>query len=282
MNIVYLVFGNRLSDHLQAQFSILTFLREATKEDRIHVITTSPQFYARMKEHVNVISITEDKLHAWKGKYNFFWRVKIKAIEYMAELYPGQDMMYVDSDTFLREGGLKEVRMRLCEGKGLMHLDEGHPRNMRTKSLRMWKQIGRRTYGGVTVGMKHDMWNAGVVAIPYKKMGEVVNLALALCDGMLEDDAERVVIEQYSLSIALYENTELVPAEGWIGHYWGNKEQWLGLISDFMLKSYMANSTVADDMAQLGSFPFATTPLYVRKSNTKRRLVCLLDKLFGA
>jgi hypothetical protein len=44
------------------------------------------------------------------------------------------------------------------------------------------------------------MWCAGVVAIPREKSRAVLEMALSICDGMLDDGAEPIVVEQYSLS----------------------------------------------------------------------------------
>ena len=54
------------------------------------------------------------------------------------------------------------------------------------------------------------MWCAGVVAIPSAKKEVVVETALSICDGMLDDEAEPIVIEQYALSIVMQESLELM------------------------------------------------------------------------
>jgi len=278
MNILYLVFGNRISDHIQAHLSIRSFLRHVDDKDSIFVITNKPKFYERFKG-VTPIGVTDKTLREWEGSKHFFWRVKIKAIEYIAKKYPDQHLLYLDSDTVLTSG-LSEIKNLLDKGKGLMHKDEGHPGKMKTKSLRMWKQVCGNTYGGVTIGEKHNMWNAGVVAIPAPKLQEVISLALTLCDGIVEENVERVVIEQWSLSIALYETTSLVPAEQWIAHYWGNKEQWLDVATKFFLESYMAGRTIEEDMKEIDNLPIKDLPIHIKKSNTQRRLVRFIKKIF--
>ena len=109
MNILYLVFGKNLDVHLQVEFSIITLLHELTDEDKIHVITTNPSFYNHLKEKINLITISEQTLKEWRGKHDFFWRCKIKAIEYIAQEYPAQDFMYLDGDTFLIDKDRKSV-----------------------------------------------------------------------------------------------------------------------------------------------------------------------------
>ncbi len=280
MNILYLVFGNNLNVHLQVEFSILTLLGQVSGEDKINVITTAPSFYERLKEHIRIIPISEQTLKEWRGKHDFFWRCKIKAIEYISREYPGQDFMYLDGDTFLIDK-LTQIKDKLHEGCGLMHLNEGHPKDMKTKSLSMWNTIKGHTYKDVTVSEKHCMWNAGVVAIPGSKLSETVELALNLCDGMLDDHAEPIVIEQYSLSIALYERTHLTEAKPWIGHYWGNKEEWNAYIHHFFLTSYTTNRRVAEDIqAAATDKSYCKLAIHKKVPNTKKRLTKLLNSLF--
>lgn len=161
-----------------------------------------------------------------------------------------------------------------------MHLDEGHPSRMKTKSLRMWNTVNGCTYAGVTIGQQHNMWNAGVVAMPEGKVASTVALALAICDGMLDDGAERVVIEQYSLSIALYERLGLTSAQPWIGHYWGNKDEWNAFASKFFLEAHMKGLSVEETTAALAFENLTSLRIHVHKSNTQRRLTNIIKKLF--
>lgn len=37
----------------------------------------------------------------WQGSYGYFFRLKIKALEYVAKEYPNQNLLYLDGDTFI-------------------------------------------------------------------------------------------------------------------------------------------------------------------------------------
>ena len=235
MTIFYLVFGNKMEYHLQARFSMMSFRAQMTDKDRIIVVTTCPEYYqtylapSHLASRISIIPVTDDKIKEWEGKHHFFWRAKIKAMELIAENYPDDDMLYLDGDTFLY-GDLNKMKELLKEGHGLMDVDEeghglmdvdeGHPAQMKGKSLSMWNTVAGHTYEGITLSKEHHMWTAGVVAIPADKVKKVVSTALAICDGMLDDGAEPIVVEQYSLSIAMYELTKLREAKSLIAHYW--------------------------------------------------------------
>ena len=280
MTIFYLVFGNKMEYHLQARFSMMSFRAQMTDKDRIIVVTTCPEYYpSHLAPRTSIIPVTDDKIKEWEGKHHFFWRAKIKAMELIAENYPDDDMLYLDGDTFLY-GDLNKMKDMLKEGHGLMDVDEGHPAQMKGKSLSMWNTVAGHTYEGITLSKEHHMWTAGVVAIPADKVKKVVSTALAICDGMLDDGAEPIVVEQYSLSIAMYELTKLREAKSLIAHYWSNKPAWIEKAKDVMLQSYLKNLSEEEELNLIRNLQLSDTPVYVHKSNTARRLKSLIDKLF--
>ena len=257
MNIVYFVLGGSTVIHMQVNFSIRTFLAQRSADDVVYVVTDSPAMYAALP-HVTTILITPEQICEWRGPHDFFWRVKIKVLQIIAQKSPDKPMIYLDGDTYLY-GSLDEIKARLKQGHGMMHLDEGCPGDMKQKSQMMWQTVNGRTYGGVTIGRQHHMWNAGVVAIPAELVVKVTNLALAVCDGMLDDGSEPVVVEQYALSIALYESVvQMEEAKRWIGHYWHYKYYWSRYIAHFFVRSYRQGQGVEDELQR------------IRKTNLKR------------
>jgi hypothetical protein len=151
---------------------------------------------------------------------------------------------------------------------------------MKTKTLRMWKTIAGRTYDGITLGAKHNMYRAGVVGIPHAKAPEVLTTALALCDGMLADGAERIVIEQYSLSVALFERVGLRETYPVIAHYWASKEYWIKAGMELMARVLLTKASPEEEMRMYEALDFAQLPIYVYRSNTARRLRGLVSKVF--
>ncbi len=250
MNIVYFVIGGNTVIHMQVGFSIRTFLAQATDDDAVYVMTDTPTVYAHLPK-VTVIPITQENIKEWRGKHDFFWRVKIKVLQHIAQMSPDKAMIYLDGDTYLY-GNLTDIKGFLAKGYGLMHLDEGCPGDMKQKSLSMWETVYNKTYCGITIGREHHMWNAGVVAIPAGLTIKTLDTALAVCDGMLDDGSEPVTVEQYALSIALQTCTkQMVEAKHWIGHYWHYKYYWSRYIAHFFVRSYRLSHTVADDIRNI-------------------------------
>lgn len=279
MTILYLTFGEKTEFHVQAYLSMLSFRRQLTAEDRIVMVTTAPQLYRHMEQWVEIIAIGDEVIDAWQGEHHFFWRAKIKAIEHVSNRYPQDDILYLDCDTILY-GDINELKQALAEGIGLMDENEGHPSGMKTKTLRMWKTIAGRTYDGITLGRQHNMYRAGVVGIPHAKAQEVLTTALALCDGMLSDGAERIVIEQYSLSVALFERVGLRETYPVIAHYWASKEYWIKAGMELMARVLLTKASPEEEMRMYEALDFAQLPIYVYRSNTARRLRELVSKVF--
>lgn len=279
MTILYLTFGEKTEFHVQAYLSMLSFRRQLASDDRIVMVTTAPRLYHHMQDWAEVIPIDDQQIEAWQGDYHFFWRAKIKAIEYVCQMYPDDDILYLDCDTILF-GDINALRQPLKDGCGLMDENEGHPSRMKTKTLRMWKTIAGRTYDGITLGAKHNMYRAGVVGIPHAKAPEVLATALALCDGMLADGAERIVIEQYSLSVALFERVGLRETYPVIAHYWASKEYWIKAGMELMARVLLTKASPEEEMQMYEALDFSQLPIYVYKSNTARRLKGLVGKVF--
>ena len=240
MNIVYFVIGSSTVIHMQVGFSIRTFLAQTTEDDTIYVVIETPKLYENLPQ-VKTIPASQENIKIWRGQHDFFWRVKIKVLQQIAQMSPDKAMMYLDGDTYLH-GSLAEIKELLGKNCGLMHKDEGCPSEMKEKSLSMWQTVNGKTYAGVTIGTQHHMWNAGVVAIPAALVVKVTDMALAICDGMLDDGSEPVTVEQYALSIALFECADqLMAADKWIGHYWHYKYHWSSYIAKFYVRVYKQN-----------------------------------------
>ncbi|MBC6697861.1 hypothetical protein [Hymenobacter sp. BT190] len=280
MNLLYLVFGDAVRNHFQAQFSILSFLRHRAGLSGITVVTDAPDFYRHLAGHVTVLPIEAATLREWKGEFDFFWRIKIKALEYVAQRNPGQAILYLDTDTFLH-GSFAALQQALVAGAAFMHEPEGALSALGSKTEKlMWRQTGGQTFGGIQLHERHTMWNAGVVGIPAAGAPAAIALALAICDDLSRQGVTPRLIEQFALSVALQEQFELRAARPYIGHYWSNKDEWNEAIGTFLLESSLKGRTVEQEVAALADFNFRAVPVKKMLKNTRWRLVHLVDRLF--
>jgi len=279
MIITYLVFGEKLQFYQEAIFSILSFLPKIEEQDKIVVLTDAPDKFKLISDRIEIITIGEQKLIDWKGKYHFFWRIKIKAIQFIADRYKNESILYLDSDTFLF-GDLERIRMDFENGINSMHTNEGKLSEMAAKTTRiMWKQIKNRTYGGIKIDEGKCMWNAGVAGVSGQNT-KLIGLALAICDEMCRDKVKPRLIEQFALSIALGSISELSAAETFIGHFWGNKDQWNEKINQLLIENLLKNQGVEKLTEEVRKMDFEEFPVRIKVRNTRLRLQKHILKIF--
>lgn len=280
MNLLYLTFGNNTSIHLQAAFSICSFLSEPAGISSVNIITDNSNYYKHLGDHVNCIDITAAELNEWKGPHDFFWRIKIKAIEKICAIYPGEPVVYLDTDTFLY-GKAATLSAQLKNGVALMHENEGTLSAKKSKTeKRMWKQIAGRQFGALTMSASDAMWNAGVVATPNTKNGAECSLALSVCDEMCSADVTRRLIEQYALSLSLNHCYGLQEAAPLIAHYWSAKEAWNERLADFFIEAYFSRWDTPKLFAETKAMDKTTLPVYQRIKSTRLKLEKLVERSF--
>ena len=280
MHLLYLTFGEDIVNHTQAQFSIQTFLAHKTQVHSINVVTDSPGVYTNLKPYINLIEVDAATLKKWKGEHDFFWRIKIKAIEMLCSMYKDEPVVYLDSDTFLYRD-LDEVHNGLIQGRAYMHEHEGSLSKAKSKTeKKMWSQVADVAYGDLKIKASHGMWNAGVVATPNKKDNQECLLALRVCDEMCKQGVTTRLIEQFALSVALSEMYGLYEAKGAIAHYWSNKESWNTFIQNFFLLSAFNAFTLEQQIQHIKDLDITTLAVKSKKKNTNHRMKKLTDKLF--
>ncbi|MDM1459564.1 hypothetical protein VSP10_04485 [Myroides odoratimimus] len=279
MNIVYLVFGNKITYYQQVIFSIYTALVHKGESDNIIVLTEEPTMFNQLKDKIIVLPLDNEVVKEWKGKYDYMFRLKIKALEFLANKFPNEDMLYLDGDTFVYNS-LTPLRDKLEQGTSIMHIDEGKLNKFTTKTgKRFWKELKGNTYGGILITEDTCMWNAGVLGVSKSNFSSI-SLALDITDQMCQAGIKAFTKEQLAFSLAFNSTGDMTPADHIIGHYWGNKEQWDDFISDWLKKAFMHNYTVDEVIANVRSIPLDQIPYYLKHSNTLKRLSRKLQNIF--
>ncbi|MDI9363975.1 MAG: hypothetical protein QM541_03415 [Flavobacterium sp.] len=277
MNIVYFVIGEKIDNHLQAAFSITTFLAFNNNIATINIITDFPAQYKLFGDKVNIIEVNEVILKKWKGDYNFFWRIKIKAIQEVCRLYPNKPVLYVDADTFC----LQNADLGLLQFNASMHINEGPFAAKKSKTERkMWHKMKGQSFGGITVTANNCMWNAGVVATPNTTNLYDIELALAICDEMCKAKIIPRLIEQAALSIALSSCYPIISADKNIAHYWSNKQEWNIVISNLFSQCFLESLSFLEIIDKIRTFNFSEIVLDKKVRNTNVRLKKIVDQLY--
>ena len=278
MVLVLLTFGDNLNNHYQAIFAILSYLK-CSHIQHVCVVTDRPQYYQYLGDKITLIDCGGSLMQEWRGEYDFFWRIKMKAIEAAILQHPNQHILYVDSDTFL-VNSLSEINQELDSGISFMHTLEGKLNTQSSKTeQQMWRSLQDQTFHNITINEQTEMWNAGVIALPANQAESLVTKAIELCDRLCQTKCTRRLIEQFAFSLALKHHSKLKSLEKDILHYWGNKEQWNKQITEFFMLSKLANIDVEQDIERIRFFNYSSLPIIYKEKSTKIKLVRVLNKL---
>lgn len=278
MNLMYLVFGGNSQNHSQANFSILTFLAQEQFLNKIIVLTDTPDFYNSLNHpKVQIEKTTTEEMKDWQGDYNYFWRVKIKAVEKIALKYPEDHLLYLDSDTFLF-GDLSKLAQILDQGHSIMHLKEGPLSSFKTKSKKtLWNELKGKSIQDIEINQNSAVWNAGVIGISQKNLKTIPALTLSVCDELCQSVKPNWLIEQFSFSIVLNHLTELHPSQDSIAHYWGNKNGWNDFITQFFTKAFMNKLSIQQTIQAIKNVDWKKVPIHERTSQNRKRLLNFVD-----
>ena len=279
MNIVYLVFGTKIENYQQAYFSIFTALLHKNDDDKIIVITDDSSLFGFFEDKIETIVINQDTIMDWEGPHQFFWRVKIKALQLVAQKYPQDSILYLDSDTFFYKN-TDVLLTALQNGNQFMHLNEGKLSQLSSKTEKlMWKQMKGKSYGNIIINENVAMWNAGLIGVSQKHF-ECLELTLQINDAMCADGVTRRLIEQFAFSLGLNQYSELQPADHIVGHYWGNKKQWNDTISLFLRECFMKKYHFDAVVERIKDMELSKIPIRIKESSTQRKLKNLIDKFY--
>ena len=279
MNIVYLVFGNNLDNYQQVYFSMYTALSRKNIEDRIIVVAEDPLLFSSFEDNIEIISISRDLIIEWEGIYKFFWRVKIKALQLVAQKYPLDSILYLDGDTFFYQN-MDMLRDGLKNGQNYMHIEEGKLSSLSTKTEKlMWKQMNGKVYNNIKIDENSAMWNAGLIGVSNRHF-DCLELTLGINDAMCADGVTRRLIEQFAFSLGLNEYSALQPAYQVVGHYWGNKNEWNRIIDHFLKEIFMKNYSFREIVERVKEKDLTQIPIQVKESSTQKKLKNLIDKFF--
>ena len=266
-NFALLIFGENMDVHTQACFALLSTMARTDSDCNWVVVTDAPDFYRWFGDSIRIIHCSEEQLAEWRGKHDFFWRVKIQAIRTVAEKMEGH-IVYMDADIVCRED-LSKLIDSLNAGHFYMHKHEYLLRTTRSNTgHRMWRVGKGQTYAGYVMDGNSSMWNAGIIGIPFDERAKLDDV-LVLCDAMSETTMPSKLLEQYSFSRVLEDTGRLMMADHWFAHYWGNKEGWLVEINRVLVKILLMNIPLQEAL-EIVRQHHIDLPVYVREPWAER------------
>jgi lipopolysaccharide biosynthesis glycosyltransferase len=276
---VLISFGENPELHSQANFCFLTLKKFAAENSNFVIYTDQPKFYKWVSAFVEIRTISAEQIKNWIGKYEYFYRVKLKALLHAADADSGH-LVYLDSDTIATKSFM-EMLQKIDAGKCFMHLKENLlSTDTASDKLDMWNRVKNKSYENISVNSETHMWNSGVVAISEKDKHSLLRKSLAINDKLCEEGVECRVKEQFALGIVLESTGQLLHASPWIIHYWGNKPEWNHRINNYFSKIAQCQVTPAEAVEGLMIEDWINVPINRMKTSMGKRLYRWADKYF--
>jgi hypothetical protein len=214
---------------LQARYAVASSL--AWSEGgaiEVHVHTDRPDAFASLGPRVRTVPVTAERLRAWRGRWDFLFRLKPALIQEALRDGPGR-VLFVDADTYWKRP-VAEAFERFGHGAAAMHAKEYLVSTRDSGQMRRFRRrLARSRFHGAPIEADRWMWNSGAVGL------EPVHLPLVqdwldFLDEVFPTNPKPHV-EQYGLSLVLQRaGVELRPIDDLLVHYYDDKDRHVALI----------------------------------------------------
>lgn len=248
--------------HSRAHMALLAVMAHAPRPCEMMVVTDHPSRYRWFGDALRIEAVDKDRLRAWRGRDDYFWRVKIEVVRAARDAGPAH-VVYFDSDTLPRVplDGLVDA---LSKGSVFLHQREYDLSRRRRKGDRaLWRQFSDKTFRGIDASRFPWMWNAGIIALGMDRAC-LADEELALCDELTSGGARHALTEQMCWSILLAHRGGLRDAASIFDHFWSNKEGYDESIHEQLVRIHIRGMDVQSAVEYVRSHPIHR-PLSVRK-----------------
>lgn len=182
--------------------------------------------------------LTPENMAQMRGPQQFVHRIKLCIIDEIARQYPGDSLLYCDSDTFFISSVGPLIR-QLQPGVSLMHTREYRiadagavwasflPSGQDQEPRKFAEVVEQRAFE--FMGAEHRfqptqyMWNAGIIGLTGESAATIPELT-ALTDAFFAASGW-AMSEQMAFSLGLQASTQLLPATPYVFHYWGRRQK---------------------------------------------------------
>lgn len=272
---LFLAVGTNITLHNQVNYAILSLLSKITDSSEIWLITDAPQHYTQFNNAINCLPVSHETLSEWKGINNYFYRIKIKAMQHVFEKISG-NLVFLDADIVCIKN-LSDFEKKLNQGYFFMHMKEFLLCSGPTKTTRhMWKFGQNKSFGPALIDKNSFMWNSGVIGIPFGSFDHLEK-ALEACDAMCQSKMRPHYTEQLALGLVLGKTQKLLEAKEWFLHYWGNKKQWQQRLIDPFL-SKIKNAPLSEAIQLMKENKHTLPLLRLKKQNFFKKNLNLLSQ----
>ena len=232
---VLLAVGDDTRIYQQAHGACLSLLaHRPAGAFEIAVFTSRPAWFRWLDGHVRVEEVTASRLADWKGAHRYLYRAKICALREAVRTGPANHVL-LDSDVLVRRP-LDDLLSALADGTFLVHRVE-KALDARSGTRKALRPLFHVACEDLRILPSTVVLNTGVIGVPATRH-DAVDKALRLNDFILDRGVRHFAVEQIAWSVVLGPE-RVVPASGYIDHYWGNKRAFLEVINDRLADAIM-------------------------------------------
>ncbi|MBC3539175.1 hypothetical protein ACFSC6_05655 [Rufibacter sediminis] len=243
-NVVLLCYGKEV-EFKRTLFAVLSFWSwyDNSKNDvRVILYTDNPNYFKPylLDFEVVYVHVPLSEIQESTKKSGLIYRFKISVIDKTYTLYPQDDVLYIDTDTFFTSNPRKLLDA-LVPGQSFMHLREqtfeemvGVYKWLNTEKLdaqefprSFLRLIESKTF---SVDKREEqfnrfqyVWNAGVIGLP-NNMKNVIPDVFALSDEFYLKTQWRIS-EQLAFTVVLNSVSKIQASGDVINHYWHYKDR---------------------------------------------------------
>lgn len=257
-------FGNEV-EYSRALFTIYSYYAHTSlsqNDTRVILFTDNPDYFLQYVQGlpVDYVLLTPEKIKQMRGQIDFLHRMKIALIAEAFEMIQGP-LLYVDSDTFFIADPTS-LTQQLSPGRAFMHVLEYKFESMRTLALpggETFHAFVRLTENEeftlakgnrIEVSPAQVSWNAGAMFF-HPDHAQFIPDVYALTD-QFYPPTKNHASEQYAFSVIMQNNTELLPCNSVIYHYWYRvKKKVVDLFLEEKLNKDWANKSLKEKLQQV-------------------------------
>lgn len=269
-NIVLLSYGNQ-KEYQRAVYAIFSFLAwkgKAAENTRIVCFTDNPVYFKKYLGDIDIqyVLLTDELMKQMLGGTENIHRRKICVLQHVFAEYPGDDILFLDSDTFFYND-VSGIISQIQPENSLMHVREYRLeqapkkyRDMMSRRLPNAEQfplsfikliennefvIAEKT---VSFNKEQYVWNSGVLGINNSHLPLLADM-LSFNDRVFAE-TRWFISEQLSFALILQTFSKVTPAADFINHYYQSKE-----IADIFIgrsiNEHFLNLTTAEKVAKI-------------------------------
>ena len=256
-NLVFLSYG-RESEYLRAIFCIYSFLAWSGAEERnsrLVIYTDQPEFFKPFLEKLEVsyVLLTPELMEEMLDNTGCIHRRKIAVIDLTFKAYPGEDLLFLDSDTFFINSST-DLFNGFAEGKSFMHKYE----YTFIEALALFKSFNQGEYPAAFINYisgrsfrigdreerfsENDFgWNSGVLGLS-SGFASYMPDVFKLNDEFFAN-SRWFISEQLAFGLILQRRTVLKGSDQYVYHYWGKRQK---VLIDQMIIDLFDEKSVSD------------------------------------